>query len=464
MGPSGGASASAGAGGGPDLGNVNGGSSAASGGSSSSSGGDCAADSVQAERFPLDMYIMLDVSGSMLTPTEGDEDVSKWQAVSSALADFVSDPASEGMSVGLQVFPLRHPDAPASCTSNAQCAGFEACLRRVCWNTNDLRICEEDADCGAFADEGSCVTFGVCESNSDYVCPAVGGDCGVGDNGQVLGDCVAAPPSQCTLTADCRPASYAAPAAEIAVLPGAGAGLVAVLQESTPDPANLTPTGPGLEGAILHAQSWARAHPDHQVVTVLATDGQPTLQTAGGGCARMEAADLQGVYTIASEGSRGAPPITTFVVGVLGPEDAASGAATVLHEIAERGGTGEALIIDTQGDVQAKFRAALNAIRSQGLSCELKVPEEQAGRPVDYDRVNVDFTNEDGSEEGLIRVGDASTCGDATNGRGWYYDTAPESAKPTRITVCPAVCQQFKDVDKGSVSIKLGCQQRSVVK
>ncbi|RYZ02072.1 MAG: hypothetical protein EOO73_33180 [Myxococcales bacterium] len=451
-----GASASGGKGSGPDLGNVTGGSAAAGG---SGRGQDCAADLVEAQRFPLDMYVMLDVSGSMLTPTEGDADISKWQAVSSALADFVSDPASAGMGVGLQVFPLRHPEAPASCTSNAQCAGFESCLLRVCWNTNDLRACESDEDCGVFADAGSCVSFGVCEGDAGYVCPTVGVGCGTGDNGEELGDCVAAPPSQCTLTADCRPASYAAPAAEIASLPGAGAALVASLQASAPDPANLTPTGPALEGAILHAQSWAQSHPDHRVITVLATDGQPTLRTAAGACGRTEPADLQRVYDIAGQGRTGAPPISTFVVGVLGPEDAATGAATVLDRIAESGGTGQALIIDTQGDVQTKFRAALDTIRGQGLSCELKVPEGKAGKPVDYGQVNVELTSPDGKRQ-LLYVKEAAGC--AAEPNGWYFDIQPEEGTPTRIVVCPSVCTTFQSLDEGSVAIALGCARQDV--
>src|SRR3954471_6145854 len=56
----------------------------------------CAGELIQAERVPLDMYVMLDVSGSMLDATASDPNVSKWRAVSSALSDFVKDPQSDG--------------------------------------------------------------------------------------------------------------------------------------------------------------------------------------------------------------------------------------------------------------------------------------------------------------------------------------------------------------------------------
>ena len=65
----------------------------------------CAEQSIQAERRPLDIYIMLDSSGSM-TSTLADKKTTKWSAVSSALQSFLSDPSSAGLGVGLQYFPL----------------------------------------------------------------------------------------------------------------------------------------------------------------------------------------------------------------------------------------------------------------------------------------------------------------------------------------------------------------------
>jgi hypothetical protein len=456
------ASGATGASGGPILGNL-GGSNGDTGGAGSL-GEECAADRFEAQRLPLDMYIMLDVSGSMLVPTEGDENVTKWQAVKSALTDFMTDPGSAGMGVGLQVFPLRHPAAPASCTRDAECAGFESCFLRACWNFTDaLLACQTDADCGATAPQGSCVTFGECEIDPTYVCPAVGEPCGTDESGRDLGACRPPQPSQCTITADCRPESYATPRAPIAALPDASPGLIAALDASTPDPSNQTPTGPALEGAIRQAKAWAVAHPDHQVVAVLATDGQPTLRTAAMSCGRVQMeSDLQQVVDFAGDGRSSAPPVTTFVVGVLSADDAASGAGTVLDGVARAGGSDQAFIIDTRGDVQRAFRSALDAIRANGISCELKVPVGSASDPVSYDEVNVDFTNEGGRKEGLFRVADATQCAAAPSGRGWYYDTIPTKSTPTRITVCPGVCEEFQAADRGSVSIALGCAQRIV--
>jgi Mg-chelatase subunit ChlD len=57
----------------------------------------CAAESQKAELVPLDLYIMLDRSGSM----QG----SKWSSVTSAIDTFVKDTASIGLGVGLDFFP-----------------------------------------------------------------------------------------------------------------------------------------------------------------------------------------------------------------------------------------------------------------------------------------------------------------------------------------------------------------------
>ncbi|HEX2671598.1 MAG TPA: VWA domain-containing protein, partial [Polyangiaceae bacterium] len=287
------------AGTGPDLGNADNGGTSNSSGGSTGSGETCAADLVKAERIPLDMYVMLDVSGSMLSPTEGDVDVTKWQAVSSALNEFFSDTSSDGLGVGLQVFPIHHADAPASCTSNAQCGdAFGPCFLKTCWNyPGGLVACDSALDCGEY---GPCVTYGTCENNADYVCNRPGtGLCGTDEVGNDLGNCQERPSSVCLVTADCRAATYATPAAEIATLPAGRAELIATLAKTMPDENGLTPTGPALEGAIQQAKAWATAHPDHQVVAVLATDGEPTLQTNGNRCGPVEdQADLQAVVNL----------------------------------------------------------------------------------------------------------------------------------------------------------------------
>ncbi len=439
--------------GGPILGL--GGDSATTTGGSSAVGPECAGDLIQAQRIPLDMYVMLDVSGSMLEATAGDAKILKWDAVSSALTDFVSDPASDGIGVGLQVFPIADPKTPAACASDNECGGtFGPCMNRGCWPlvNGTTNGCLKDSECGRAQ---TCVVIGLCSKDNQYACNRdATATCSAG-----RGTCDALA-GTCLIDADCRSATYAAPAAEIALLPAAKAAVVKVLQASTPVEGALTPTGPALTGAIQRASDWAKAHPDHQVVAVLATDGMPTLETKGAACEVISMqSQVDAVAKIAANGAAAAPAVSTFVIGVIGASD--TGATATLRAIAQSGGTKKAFIVDTMGNVQMQFRDALNQIRATGLSCELAVPQAEAGKTVDFGKVNVTFDNGSGPTD-LGYVETAANC-NATAG-GWYYDVDPSAGTPKRIQTCPTTCAAFEKTDMGSVQIKLGCVTHDVVK
>lgn len=103
-------------------------SSLASGaGAGSSSGGDaCVAESIGAELRPVDLYVMLDQSGSMMAEYDhGSYDScgeavaandlihnDRWEEVTAALAGFVAAPGSAGIGLGLGFFPPKGPQSP----------------------------------------------------------------------------------------------------------------------------------------------------------------------------------------------------------------------------------------------------------------------------------------------------------------------------------------------------------------
>src|SRR5262249_10203418 len=95
-----GGSGGATSGSGNSTGNSVGSGFANSSGSGSGSGGSdtCAATSSKAEPVPVDLFIMLDKSGSM-------DQNNKWINVSAALISFFQDPMSAGLSVALRFFP-----------------------------------------------------------------------------------------------------------------------------------------------------------------------------------------------------------------------------------------------------------------------------------------------------------------------------------------------------------------------
>jgi len=82
------------------------GSPTAQGGSSGSlgSGGVCNADSHEGQRVPLDMYFLVDSSGSMKDQITGGG--SRWAAVSGALIDFLKQPGNAESALGIGYFPI----------------------------------------------------------------------------------------------------------------------------------------------------------------------------------------------------------------------------------------------------------------------------------------------------------------------------------------------------------------------
>lgn len=67
--------------------------------------GKCAAESHQAMRVPVDMFLLVDVSSSMANVIAGGNQT-KWQVAHEALVSFINHPMSAGLNVAMQFFPL----------------------------------------------------------------------------------------------------------------------------------------------------------------------------------------------------------------------------------------------------------------------------------------------------------------------------------------------------------------------
>jgi hypothetical protein len=398
----------------------------------------CASDTEEATELPLDLYFMIDSSGSMndlVAPQ-----TSKWSAVVSAMTGFVSDPNSAGIGVGVQYFPLTQAGVPATCTSSAQCGSAGPCLFKVC----DLNVfqqiypCDTSSDCQGAA----CEPVGECRYDHNAICQMGGGDCVPDPNGFPLGPCDNITTSTCVAGDSCTASDYATSAVPVGLLPGAASTIVASLGAHQPN--GNTPTSAALQGAIDEAKSVATANPGHSVVAVLATDGIPDE------CSTTTAA---GIAQIAAAGLSGTPSIKTFTIGVFTPDAIASGTAT-LNQIAQSGGTQSAFIIASTGNVEAQFAQALSAIRGASLPCQYSIPVPDGGVP-DYGMVNVEYTTAAGVTTGLAYVESAARCG---TGSGWYYDVDPSmGATPSAIYVCPSTCSTLGSDTNGKIDVVLGC-------
>jgi hypothetical protein len=409
----------------------------------------CATFSDQAQQVPLDLYIMMDSSGSMAQPTGANgTGQTKWEAVEGALQTFLQDPSSTGLGVGIQYFPQVQTTVPDTCLTNSDCGSSGPCLViTVCSMPTNGKIteCGSEADCTG---QGHCVPLGACgPPNNQGPCAVTGPGLVCTSNGYPCNQLA----GYCNARDKCDLPSYTTPAVEVAALPGVATAIIGSFSQHMPD--GLTPTSAALSGAINHAKALATANPTHKVAVVLATDGEPDECTPS---------DVAGVAGIAASGLSGTPSVLTYVIGVFASADANS-AQMALNTIASAGGTNQAFIINTGGNVATAFTAALNSVRSSGLACQYMVPPpETDGGQLDYFSVNVQFTPSSGQPVTIGNVKNPASCS-ATKG-GWYYDADPSAGgTPKTISICPTTCDALKADPSGKVDILLGCQTVYVI-
>ena len=393
----------------------------------------CAQVSVQGERLPIDLYLMIDVSASMLQKTA--DGPSKWEAVRSALSTFFAEPQSEGIGVGLQFFPQIAAGSARDCTSDAACGPHGPCFGiRTCSGLSYIEPCATAADCAAGA---SCIPFGYCAASKDF-CTPVGGPCAGGAD-----TCAGIVQGYCLGRDSCTTADYAMPAVAVSALPASASSLNAALAAQTPD--GYTPTSAALTGAIDQVRALAAAHPDRRAAVVLATDGLPTS---------CQPREIGAVAAIAARAHAETPSISTFVIGVFGAMEQA--AAGNLHLLAQSGGTKQARLVDASHNVTQAFLAALDDIRATAVTCEFKVPAMTARGPVDYGNVNVRFTAGNGTTVDIGYARDRAGCRPGQHG--WFYDVDPAKGTPTRILTCDATCDLLRSDPKGRIDILIGCK------
>lgn len=403
----------------------------------------CAFQAFAAERLPLDLVVLVDASGSMAEPVAGGSRT-KWQMAQEALAAFVRDPASAGLGVGLQFFPLAGPGTP--CQSAADC-GFAdagpagACQQRQACVTPGQPpglVCSGGASCGG---NGTCQPLGTCAATGN-ACATVGTAC----PGGVAGDVCRFEPFTCHQTqAACTADRYSRLAADVAELPAAAPGLVRLL--AMRGAGGLTPMAEGVIGTLTHLRARLVAMPRRRAALVLATDGLPS------GCSDRDIPLVGDAIFAARNGSPGVP---THVIGVLDDAALAEGRAA-LGELAAAGGSGAPVILSPAGDLTHKLLAALSQIRGDALPCEYTIPRDRAGA-IDFDRVNVHLSvaAAPSVDEDIPYVGEAARC-HASRG-GWHYDVDPATGAPTRIITCPATCTRIKSLPDAKVDLRFGCK------
>lgn len=424
---------------------------------------ECARDSYAAERVGVNLMLLLDISGSMLTPiNEAGE--TQWQAVSRALSNFVRSPSAEGLSIALNYFPAM--EERYACQSGETCSDGFPCISQVC----DVRLallgmpveCRSDLDCATFQfDDGSIVTesciepFG-CEGRPEELC--VTDTCQKDVMCEVDGPTV----GYCPGSTSCLAADYEQPAVPLVTLPEGQDALLQSIDSIILDYGALTPTHLGLRGATSQVRQWLVNEPDKASILVLATDGLPTSCETGDQTAQQ--------LTVTAVEAAAEADIRTFVIGVVpvagdNPDLAAEVMAqrAALDGYAVTGGTQSATFVSADDSTAQAFLEALDAIRQTVLPCEYNLPDED----ITFDRVNVELT-QDGTTQVIPKVEGPADC---SSEPGWYYDTETaggsdaddseaddaEVDEPTAAVLCVSTCEAINAGMPAQVDIVLGC-------
>jgi len=218
--------------------------------------------------------------------------------------------------------------------------------------------------------------------------------------------------------------------------------LVTAVNGATPAPRGSnnsggTPTFAALSGAEMWATAYQAAHTGEQTVVVFVTDGQPN------GCNENanQIAALAGAARTSND-------ILTYAIGISDEVDEG-----ILNPIAVAGGTTEAIMI-ADGNAQTALLTALQNIRGEVMGCNFTMPEARdPSRPININKVNVNYASGGGTPTTLGGVASATECGP---GGGWYYDNP---TTPTQITLCPATCSVVQADTSAEISIVLGCER-----
>jgi Mg-chelatase subunit ChlD len=231
---------------------------------------------------------------------------------------------------------------------------------------------------------------------------------------------------------DCVYSDYANLDVPIGTLPGNASALVTSIDNNGPTGA--TPTYGALKGALFAATSYQDAHPNHKVILVIATDGDPTE------CSITDSTQIANLASAAYNYNG----VQTYAIAVPGST------LSNLDKIAAAGGTTKAY--DVTNDIM-QFSAKMAEIRSSALSCELAIPPPPMGETLDPAKVNVVYTPGNmTAPKTLPNVLSQAQCGTKS---AWYYDN---NTTPTKIILCPAACQKVQADSTANISVKFGCK------
>jgi hypothetical protein len=430
----------------------------------------CASETVLAQRTPADLLFLVDVGPTIHEPFAGGTE-SKFLEAKKALFEFVMDPRSAGLGVGLQFFPFGFIDKP--CINFRDCGREQdlvlggsttyACTRR--------RLCALDGQpagsfvqcptgmnpgpCECFLADlcknlsmgmpTTCIDVGEC-SDSHKECYEIGKPC---PGGAADGMCIDVR-GKCNFPGtSCDPTMYESLIVPITDLPAAARPVLEALNLTDVQAGFSSPLTAAVQGTTSYLRKRMAMPGARPSALVLVTQGKKAQMTCSPD-------DPLGAVASVEAAARGGLP--TYVIGVLSPS-ATMAERDTLNRLASAGGGGAPIVLDSAQDAGPRLLAALETVRNQALPCQLTIPAPRMGA-LDYKKVNVTITTGAGSARELVYVARADAC--KPEG-GWYYDTDPAAGgKPTTIRLCPATCEALKGDGKAKADLTFGCATRTI--
>lgn len=399
----------------------------------------CTGGSAQGTPGPLDLFMVLDRSGSMDTETDG---VALWQAATGAIRNFVANKGNVGVGFGINFFPTAN-----GCDKCRICTGgslFGACLG---WSDAPYPVCPDRPSASCPPSTAAAPYIYYSNENTGNSCTA---------------------------------STYATPTSiqglNIATITTGGTSdpVVASVFQRLREviPSGGTPTRPALEGSLSYVATHKASNPTRKHVAVLVTDGLPT------GCTTNSVAN---VATVAS--TNYAAGIDTYVVGV-GAEpcttnaDCSGGATCDTTRGVCQGGSAlanlDTVALSGSGNKYKAFMVklgqpegfldAMNTIRRLSTPCNFVIPAAPGGGSLDYANSQVIVTSRcpssgactlaaSASATTLTQVANAAACG---SGASFYYDNP---AAPTQVIMCPQACGMVQQDPYGRLDVVYQCLQ-----
>lgn len=216
-------------------------------------------------------------------------------------------------------------------------------------------------------------------------------------------------------------------------------------------PQGQTPTRAAARGVVGFTARSANQRAGRITIGVLVTDGDPTLCLESGTLA----GEVQGISDIL-QAHYNATGIPTFVIGMNGAtfsnlETIATGGNAPMH------GDAVGTITDACGNGAGPCRhfnigdgnnealaEALDQIQKTAVACKYNIPKPLVGA-INYKDVAVSYDTTK-----LTKVDDAGAC----VADGWYYDN---NLSPQTINLCPTQCNAAQANPTATINVSFGC-------